>query len=143
MSEESVTKNRGINMKLALSLIAVMCLLAPAGITLAECKIKDYNLSSILGHISDSTSCEEAAEIARDCGYGSSLDIQIAGQATEKCNELTGELNTVKTVAYDTLSDGCYSKYAGKQGTMYVSFTAYCILDIAETFNKVYSTFED
>ena len=78
--------------------------------------------------------CGEAAAIAEKCQLGASGDVVIAGAASKICQ---GEHAKADKPLYTQLAKRCAAKYAGKQGTMYQSFAAFCELDVARLFAQL------
>lgn len=74
-------------------------------------------------------SCDEASTIATSCALGASGDVVTAGAATKVC--AAAHAKTDKPL-FEQLSKRCAKKYAGKDGTMYQSFAAFCQLDVAK-----------
>lgn len=91
-------------------------------------KAGDTYLDDVVGAMKGK-SCGAAVLIAKSCGLGASGDVVIAGAATKVCQ--AGHAKSDKPL-FEQLSKRCATKYAGKDGTMYRSFAAYCQLDVAE-----------
>jgi hypothetical protein len=88
-------------------------------------------------------SCYEAAQVAEDCAMGTSVDGRIAGAASAVCHvSFTTKLLQADLAAYNSLLQKCSEKYAKMSGTIYVSFEAYCRLDVDKLFSSRYSPAE-
>lgn len=78
--------------------------------------------------------CYGAAEMARACGWGSSIDVLTVDIAYGICEK---ELQAEKPKASDlallkTMENRCMERYENEEGTMYRSFNAYCHLAALE-----------
>lgn len=111
-----------------------------------ECPVEmgDDYLPKVLDTIRGQSSCYMAADIAITCGMGSSMDIEIAGQARASCeHRFVNHLKPAEMENYKVLLNKCLEKYVGHQGTLYLSAQAFCELNIAQAFDSAYTPFED
>ncbi len=74
--------------------------------------------------------CGEARALAESCALAASGDSVIAGSAAEICEKGFAK-NKDDTALYHKLARRCADKYAKHDGTMYISFAAFCQLDVA------------
>lgn len=111
----------------------------------ADCPVKfgqpDYVIK-VEARIAKAKSCDAAYEIASACALGSSVDTTIAGAAVPVC-EKGAVLNSIDRAAYAVLKQHCDDKYADQQGTMFISFTAFCHLDAARAISTIYAPVQD
>jgi hypothetical protein len=90
--------------------------------------------------INATTSCENAKEMAEACGMGSSIDRDITIVAERKCNlDFYSRLSKSEVSIFEGLQNKCNDKYKNSQGTMYISFTAFCRLNVAALFSSLYT----
>jgi dienelactone hydrolase len=81
--------------------------------------------------------CAAAAAIYGRCTWGSSMDVQFGQPVIGKCEaEFAGRLSKKDNRAYDRAQKRCIDKYAHKEGTLYMSFSMSCAVDIAKDYAK-------
>ncbi len=108
----------------------------------AQFGIEDYQ-EKVDKAISSSSSCYEAKAFAESCAMGSSIDLQIGHSAEKKCaNDFLRKLSKVDKDIYQKLLKKCDEKYEKMQGTMYMSASAFCRLDVAALFSNLYTSAE-
>jgi 3-hydroxymyristoyl/3-hydroxydecanoyl-(acyl carrier protein) dehydratase len=104
---------------------------------------EDSSLEKTVAMIKTAKSCDDADQIAKQCAWGSSADVQIAGAAGDICaNTFRRKLTPADKTAYLTLINKCRSKYAHIQGTIYISARAFCEESIGKLFSDLYSPIE-
>jgi hypothetical protein len=120
--------------------LALSCLFLPLAHadTPSLCVYQGKDISSdadaIITAVAAQPTCWEATRLAESCEWGSSIDVQIAGTASEKCG---AELKKNKPTKADSalltsMFNACNAKWAKKEGTMYLSFNAFCQLKAVE-----------
>ncbi len=87
--------------------------------------------------ISSASSCSSAADIAGACAWGSSIDTQFAGAASELCAGETGELSTADAALHDQLIASCNALYTEGSGTLQLSIAAMCRMRVDVVFNML------
>lgn len=117
-------------------------MLSFSSLILAECPIIDFDATSIQIAIDNASTCYEAADIAKECAFGSSIDVQFVGSALKTCEKDFVSISELEIATYNGLVNQCYKKYANLSGTMYRSFESFCALSVAEAFSSVFSTIE-
>jgi hypothetical protein len=101
---------------------------------------EDGALGKTVAMIKAAKSCYDADQIATQCAWGSSADVEIAGAAGDICaNAFRGKLTAVDKKAYLTLIHKCQIKYANIQGTMYISAEAFCEESVGKLLSDLYS----
>lgn len=90
-------------------------------------------LDHVFASIANAASCREAAAVAEACALGASGDVAIAGAAQQRCERALGTLNASQQRTYAAQLQRCEHKYAGQQGTMYLSMTAFCKLQVTQS----------
>lgn len=84
----------------------------------------------------EAKTCKQSLKIMQLCGATTSLDVQYAEIVIEKCErDFTGQASKARLAAYRSGMERCASRYAGKSGTMYVSFAAHCQAALAARFS--------
>lgn len=99
----------------------------------AECPVSGAEATS--DAIEQAPSCAKAAEIYGLCTWGSSMDIQFADSAIQKCEaDFLDKLTAAQRRAYDRARLQCGRKYAHQSGTLYRSFEASCSVALAKDY---------
>ncbi len=93
--------------------------------------------SKTIERIEKMTSCYEAATLARECAFGSSLDIQIAGAAGDVCVKETRKMTPADQKLLGTMQARCSKAYARRIGSLYRSMHSFCNLSALEFINGV------
>lgn len=95
------------------------------------------DLDTIRAGIGKAPSCAKAAAIGRDCGFGSSGDVQLGEAVSQICEKdfLKG-LSPSARKSYNRQRAACTAKYAHESGSMYRSFEAFCQSAVSERFSK-------
>lgn len=107
-----------------------------AGVAAArECPVtpSENYLDRVTVSITNAASCREAAAVAEACALGASGDVVIAGAAQQRCERELGTLNASQQRTYAAQLQRCEHKYAAQQGTMYLSMTAFCKLQVTQS----------
>ena len=99
----------------------------------------DARVDAIKAAIAKAQSCEEGAQIAVDCGYGSSQDRGIAEAAIAVCAKDYATISNKDSVLLKTLNSKCIRKYDGEKGTINISFEAFCELNVARLMSEFYT----
>jgi hypothetical protein len=99
----------------------------------AECPVAGAEATS--DAIEQAASCAKAAEIYGLCRWGSSMDVQFAEAAIQKCEaDFLAKLTPQQRRSYDRDKTRCGRKYARESGTLYRSFEASCSVELAKTY---------
>jgi hypothetical protein len=93
-----------------------------------------FDASIVLANIEKQDSCYSAAKVARECGFGSTLDVHLAAAAGAKCTANKAKWPRAQQKMHFTLYGECRKKYENAEGTMYRSMEAHCRLDVDELF---------
>lgn len=83
--------------------------------------------------------CSDAVNIASQCAFGSSRDLEIAGAAKSVCLKEAGQLSTADQSLLASMEARCNQTYSGLAGTMYMSMNAFCHLQAVEFIRSVQS----
>ena len=93
----------------------------------------------IIEALSQAPSCAAAFALFQACAAGASGDSAYGLAVTERCQkDFLDRLNKAQKRAYAAAARRCDRKYATEQGTMYVSFTAFCHAELALTYSRRY-----
>lgn len=111
-----------------------------------DCPVQIGNenyLDKVGSAIKATKSCEEGAAVAEACALGASGDSQIALVAERKCGlDFWTKLSNADKQTYNGLQSKCDNKYKNMQGTMYISFNAFCRLQVARLYSELYTPAE-
>jgi hypothetical protein len=107
-----------------------------------SCPVVESDPDNIEHAISNASSCSSAASIAGACAWGSSIDTQFAGAASELCSGETGELSAADAALHDQLVESCNALYTEGSGTLQLSVAAMCRMHVDVVFNMLASEVE-
>jgi hypothetical protein len=116
---------------------ALLSLASPAAHAADECLVTPLGREELIAAITQSPTCRASFAILSACRYNAGGDVELAGIVTERCEKTF--LPTLKPAAkraYAKARKACERKYAGKQGTMYVSAQVICEAAAAVRFAK-------
>jgi hypothetical protein len=138
-----LTKNKGNPMK---SLALIMSLGLGSSVFAAD--TCPFNIpedgAKIIQAVAQTGTCQASAALAEACAFGSSMDAQIVQGANKVCiNDFANKMGKQTAATYDLFLKKCRTKYADKQGTMYISFAAFCELEVNKFFSDMYLPVED
>jgi hypothetical protein len=109
-----------------------------AGPALASiCLGQSMSQEETVAAISATSGCDKAMKLFQDCTYTASGDV-LLGEAVEKKCELDflPRLSAIERRAYQGELKRCDDKYRHKEGTMYVSFTAFCRAEVSQRYAR-------
>jgi hypothetical protein len=123
---------------LGLMLAAVNCTPSMAD---EACPARSQSYDAIVAAISSSPSCSRAFAVMKACLFVASGDVGLAQAVKDKCEpDFLAKLSPAQRRRYAAIGARCVSKYAGQEGTMYISFAATCeaqaAVDYASKFGK-------
>ncbi|MBR1149809.1 hypothetical protein [Bradyrhizobium sp. JYMT SZCCT0428] len=82
-------------------------------------------------------SCNRAMQIASACSGGATGDVGLTDAVEEKCEgDFLARLKRAQKKAYQREKDACDRKYSGEEGTMYISFAAFCRAKVAQRYSQ-------
>jgi len=85
--------------------------------------------------------CKAALEIFEACAGGASGDTEFGEAVTGRCErDFVSKLTKAQKSAYDREHERCDRKYAKKEGSMYISFAAFCRAEVAHKHALQYGT---
>lgn len=113
----------------------------------ADCPVQfgneDY-LEKVGQAIDAAPSCWEASQVAESCALGASGDAYTVPVAIMKCEaDFYSKLDPAERATYSSFNDKCDAKYAGMDGTMYISFNAFCHLSVSKLYSELYTPAEE
>lgn len=97
------------------------------------------DLDKVIEAVEKSDGCYSAAKIARDCAWGSSADIRLAGAASAVCEKDFSKMGVKDKSTKQYMEKRCTEKYAKAEGTLAMSMRAHCFLGIAEFWSGIYT----
>jgi hypothetical protein len=83
--------------------------------------------------------CNDAINIASQCAFGSSRDLEITGAAKVLCLKEAGKLSNEDQKLLNTLEERCNKTFSKLQGTLFLSLNAFCHLQAASFIRNVQS----
>lgn len=118
-------------------LIAALALVLPSVASSASCPIEPWDVDKIEAAIDAKPTCKAAYDLLIACQRTTSGDVGPAQRVIAKCEGavVTRSLDA-RSRAYSQEREACRKKYAGKQGTMYVSFQAICEAQAAVKYSR-------
>lgn len=90
--------------------------------------------------IRNQSTCYQATKIARECGFGSLLDLSLVDAAAEKCLDFVPRMDDQGRNEFQSLLIRCDKKYENEEGTLAVSMHAHCQLNVIELMHNLYSS---
>lgn len=119
--------------------VLLLCgFLAMSGPCLAQDIDCPPDLDAQIAMIQGVGSCWRASEIAEQCAWGSSADIQTVAAALAVCEaEFMPHMSSADRGLYNHLQRLCEEKYKDMDGTMYRSMASFCRLKAAGFFSSL------
>jgi hypothetical protein len=106
---------------------------ARASICLGQSMTQEETIAAI----GATSGCDKAMKLFKDCAYTASGDVLLGEAVEKKCEvDFLRRLSAVETRAYQGELKRCDEKYRGKQGTMYLSFTAFCRAEVSQRYAR-------
>jgi hypothetical protein len=82
-------------------------------------------------------SCKRAMQIASACSGGATGDVGLTDAVEERCEaDFLARLKAPQKRAYQREKDACDRKYSREEGTMYISFAAFCRASVAQRYSQ-------
>lgn len=119
----------------ALWLVLAILLAAAPGSAREACPVN--GAEATVEAIKAAPTCAAAAAVYGACTWGSSMDVRFGQPVIEKCEaEFAGRLSKKDNRAYDRAQKRCTDKYAHREGTLYMSFSMSCSVNLAKDYAK-------
>jgi len=110
----------------------------PATAAAAECPTLDG--AGRLELIEQAPTCDRSSKLFELCSYGASGDVGLSAVVIKKCEgDFLSKLNASQRRTYEHEQQQCAHKYEKEEGTMYVSFAAFCAADLAKSYARRFS----
>jgi hypothetical protein len=117
------------------TLAAIFVFLTTVGAYAQDCPAA--SLEERLQLIETASSCVQASHINDLCSEATGVDTIPSQVVIDKCEmEFVGKLSRSRLTAYRREIARCERKYANQRGTMYASFTMYCMAHVAVKFSR-------
>src|ERR1700761_8028218 len=101
------------------------------------CQGQSMTQEETIAAISATSGCDKAMKLFQDCAYTASGDVLLGEAVEKKCEvDFLPRLPAAQKRAYESELKRCDAKYRGKQGTMYVSFTAFCRAEVSQRYAR-------
>jgi hypothetical protein len=124
--------------RLASGLVLAMASCAPSMAT-EQCPAGSANYDDIIAAISAAPNCARAAQVMNACSFNASGDVGLAQAVEDKCEPVfLARLSPAERRRYAAAGARCLGKYAGEEGSMYVSFAATCKAKVAVDYAGKY-----
>ena len=82
-------------------------------------------------------SCNRAMQIASACSVGATGDVGLTDAVEEKCEgDFLTRFKASQKKTYQRAKDACDRKYSHEEGTMYISFAAFCRARVAQRYSQ-------
>jgi len=122
---------------IAACLLAVTSLGVPAPAHASICQGKSLTLDETVDVIKAAPTCDASMKIFQDCSYTASGDVSLGTAVREKCEaDFLAKLKPPQQHIYQRELQACLRKYEHEQGTMYVSFSAFCAAEVAQRYSQ-------
>jgi hypothetical protein len=117
--------------------LAILLSLSGKPALAAVCLDKSMTLEEIVDAINASPGCDRAMKVFEECEFGASGDIQLGAAVEKKCEaDFLTRLRPPQKKAYASQLSRCDAKYRNKDGTMYLSFTAFCRAEVSQRYSR-------
>jgi hypothetical protein len=109
-----------------------------AGPALASiCLGQPMSQEETVAAISATPGCDKAMKLFQDCAYTASGDVLLGEAVEKKCEvDFLPRLSAIERRAYQGELKRCDGKYRHKEGTMYLSFTAFCRAEVSQRYAR-------
>lgn len=123
--------------KSILAVAAVILSLSAGPALAAVCLGKSMTLDDIIDAINAAPGCERAMKLFEACEFGTSGDIHLGAAVEKKCErDFLARLKEPQRHFYQREMRVCDRKYQNEEGTMYLSFTAFCRAEVARRYSR-------
>lgn len=123
--------------KSILAVVAVFLSLSAGPALAAVCLGKSMTLDDIIDAINAAPGCERAMKLFEACEFGTSGDIHLGAAVEKKCErDFLARLKEPQRHLYQREMRVCDRKYQNEEGTMYLSFTAFCRAEVAQRHSR-------
>ncbi|MBR1248998.1 hypothetical protein JQ609_18940 [Bradyrhizobium sp. AUGA SZCCT0169] len=113
-------------------LALVLSFAAPAAAEDCPAKSRDDVLTKM-----KTASCNRAMQIASACSGGATGDVGLTDAVETKCEgDFLARLKAQQKKAYQREKDACDRKFSHEEGTMYISFAAFCRAKVAQRYSQ-------
>jgi hypothetical protein len=110
----------------------------PVAAAPAECPTLDG--AERLELLTHASTCDRSLKLFELCSYGASGDVGLSAVVIEKCEgDFLAKLRASQRLTYEREQQRCAHKYEKEEGTMYVSFAAFCAADLAKSYAHRFS----
>jgi hypothetical protein len=120
-----------------LAVLAVIFAFSAGAARASICQGQSMTQDETVAAISATHGCDQAMKLFQDCAYTASGDALLGEAVEKKCEvDFLPRLPLAKKQAYQGELKRCDNKYRNKQGTMYVSFTAFCRAEVSQRYAR-------
>jgi hypothetical protein len=128
---------RTMRLEAFLAGLALFLSLGAAQAEILDCPAKSTTFDDIIDAINAAGGCERAMKIFQGCEFSASGDVGLGAAVEKKCEAdfLTG-LKAPQKQAYQREMHVCDRKYRNREGTMSLSFTAFCRAEVSQRYSR-------
>jgi hypothetical protein len=120
---------------LAVLAVIFSCKAGPAFASI--CLGQSMSQEETVAEISATSACDKAMKLFQDCAYTASGDVLLGEAVEKKCEiDFLPQLSAIERRAYQGELKRCDDKYRHKEGTMYLSFTAFCRAEVSQRYAR-------
>jgi hypothetical protein len=128
-----------LDLRAAIVSLAVAVGVTPVAAAPAQCPTLDG--AGRLELLEHAPSCDRSLELFELCSYGASGDVGLSTVVIKKCEGgFLAKLGASQRRTYEREQQHCLHKYEKEEGTMYVSFSAFCAAELARSYAHRFSS---
>ena len=117
------------------AILAVILSLGSCPVWAEDCPATSRD--DVIAAMEKAPSCSRAMEIASACSSGATGDVGLTDAVEARCEgDFLGRLNARQKRTYQREKDACDRKYSRQEGTMYISFAAFCRAKVAQRYSQ-------
>ena len=122
---------------LGLAVLAVIFSFKAGPAFASICLGQSMSQEETVAAISATSGCDKAMKLFQDCAYTASGDVLLGEAVEKKCEvDFLPRLSAIERRAYQGELKRCDDKYRHKEGTMYLSFTAFCRAEVSQRYAR-------
>ena len=119
------------------AVLAVLVSLSAGPARAAVCLDKSMTRDEIVDAINATPGCGQAMKLFEACEFGTSGDIQLGAAVEKKCEgDFLNRLKAPQKQAYQREKAACERQFGHGEGTMYMSFAAFCRAKVAQRYSQ-------
>jgi hypothetical protein len=117
------------------AILAVILLLGGSPAWAEDCPATSRD--DVIAAMEKAPSCSRAMQIASACSSGATGDVGLTDAVEARCEgDFLGRFDARQKRTYQREKDACDRKYSRHEGTMYISFAAFCRAKVAQRYSQ-------